>query len=46
MIILLKLEYIWEEPWRITREVIGTAHDTVGPPEEKISQIFIAPSSH
>lgn len=29
-----------------TREVIGTAHATVGPPEEKISQMFIAPCSY
>lgn len=30
MIILLRLEHIWEEPWLNAREVIGTAHVTVG----------------
>lgn len=35
MIILLMLEYIWEEPWLITREVIGTAHITVGPQKKR-----------
>lgn len=35
MIILLMLEYIWEEPWLNTREVTRTAHVTVGPPKKR-----------
>lgn len=35
MIILPMLEYIWEEPWLNTWEVIGNAHVTVGPQKKR-----------